>query len=327
MKLRKRIAALFLMVLMAALCCVPTFAVSRKYNTYVVLGDSIAAGYMLPGYKFGGRKNAAWTVTKGSYPQYIARAVGAKKTYQMAHGGYRTNELRVLLDDSFTGDFISGRRLPSKKDSLELDQKAVAKLKREFRANIAKADLITLNLGSNDCTQAFAVLLELVDDDISILQAQAQAGIDPLTNLGTTLRNVAQLTGNSIMMARLAALEAESFTAFQQNFDVIVRQIRKLNSHAKLVVMGVYNPVEVASVNTMLVNLQYGQLLNPVVSYFNIYMRDQCSYRNRYTFVPMNNIETYVGIGQLDANPDILMDAHPTPKGHKQMADQVIAVL
>ena len=327
MKAKKHLATLLLAMLMTLTCILPTFAASTKtYKTYVVLGDSIAAGYMLDGYKFGGRKNAAWTVTKGSYPQYVASGVKATKTYQMAHGGYRTSDLRLILDDTYKGDFINGRRLPSKGDTLELDQTAMKKLKKDFRANIAKADLITLNIGSNDCTQAFAVLLELVDSDISILQAQAQVGLDPLSALGETLANVINLTTNNIYKARLAQLELESFQGFRTNFDAIVKEIRKLNPTAKLVVMGVYNPVEVASVN-LLLNLQYGQLLNPVVDMFNNYMQYQSSYKNQYTFAPMRNIETYVGIGQLDANPDILMDAHPTPKGHRQMAEQVLAVL
>lgn len=326
-KMTRRLAALLMTLLMAALCCVPTFAVSRKYNTYAVLGDSIAAGYMLPGYKFGGRKKAAWTVTKNSYPWHIARAVGAKKTYQMAHGGYRTSDLRLILDDTYKGDFINGRRLPSIGDTLEVDQVALAKLKKDFRANLSKADLITINIGSNDATQAFAVLLELVDDDISILQAQAQMGIDPLTNLGYTLAHVIELTTNSVYAARLAKLELDALTGFRGNFDAILSEILKLNSHAKIVVMGVYNPVEVASIDTLLTNIQYGQILNPVLDFFNNYMEYSSPYRNRYTYVDMQNIETYVGIGQLDANPDILMDAHPTIKGHKQMADQVLAVL
>ena len=203
----------------------------------------------------------------------------------------------------------------------------MAKLKRDFRANIAKADLITLNIGSNDATQPFAVMRELLEEDISILQAQAQMGIDSLTNFGTTLANVVKVTGNSIMMARLAALEAESLTAFFSNFDAIIKAIRELNPRAKLVVLGVYNPVEVASINTMLVNLQYGQLVTPFFEYFNAYMRSGSPYSGKYTYVDMRNIETYVGIGQLDADPDILMDAHPTMKGHRQMAEQVLAVL
>lgn len=327
MRIVKRLAAVLLSVLMIVFCFVPTFAATRHYDTYVVLGDSIAAGYMLPGYKFGGKKVAAWHVQEQSYPWHIARAVGAKQTYQMAHGGYRTSDLRLLLDDSYRGDFINGRRLPSVKGSYEVDQTALAKLKRDFRANIAKADLITMNIGSNDATQAFAVLNELVEDDISILQAQAQMGVDPLTNLGTTLRNVATLTGNSIMMARLAGLEAEALAGFSTNFDAIVKAIRDLNPHAKLVVMGVYNPVEVASIDTLLVNVQYGQLMNPVLDFFNNYMQYQSPYTDKYTYVDMQNIETYIGIGQFDANPDILMDAHPTAKGHRQMADQVLAVL
>lgn len=327
MKLTKRFLAVLLTFLMAVLCVVPTFAVTRKYNTYSVLGDSIAAGYMLPGYKFGGKKKAAWHLQEQSYPWHIARAVGAKKTYQMAHGGYRTSDVRLILDDTYRGDFINGRRLPSVGNTREVDWVAMKKLQREFRSNIAKSDLITVNLGSNDATQAFAVLEELVEDDISIIQAQAQMGLDPLENLGYTLANVIQLTTNSVIAARLVKLEADAFADFSENFDTIIREIRKLNGHAKIVVLGVYNPVEVASIDTMLTNIQYGQIITPVFDIFNNYMQYQSPLTKEYTYVDMVNIETYVGIGQLDANPALLMDAHPTAKGHKQMADEVLAVL
>ena len=76
-----------------------------------------------------------------------------------------------------------------------------------------------MNVGSNDATQAFAVLMELVEDDVSIMQAQAQMGLDPLENLGYTLANVIQLTANSVTAARLVKLEADAFAGFSQNFD------------------------------------------------------------------------------------------------------------
>lgn len=327
MNVTRKIVALLLTALMAALCVIPTFAAPARYNTYAVIGDSIAAGYMLPGYKFGGKKNAAWHLQEQSYPWHIARAVGAKRTYQMAHGGYRTSDVRLLLDDSYKGDFINGRRLPSVRGTMEVDWTAMKKLQREFRSNIAKSDLITVNIGSNDATQAFAVLRELVEDDVSILQAQAQMGLDPLENLGETLANVLKLTENSVTAARLVKLEADAFAGFSQNFDAIIREIRALNPHAKIIVMGVYNPVEVASVNTLLTNLQYGQIVSPVFDLFNDYMQYRSPMAKEYTYVDMVNIETYVGIGQLDANPDLLMDAHPTARGHRQMAEEVLAVL
>ena len=323
----KKILALLLTALMAVLCIVPTFAAPARYHTYSVIGDSIAAGYMLPGYKFGGKKKAAWHLQEQSYPWHIARAVGAKRTYQMAHGGYRTSDVRLILDDSYRGDFINGRRLPSIGKTREVDWEAMNKLRKEFRSNIAKSDLITVNVGSNDATQAFAVLMELVEDDVSIMQAQAQMGLDPLENLGYTLANVIRLTANSVTAARLVKLEADAFAGFSQNFDTIIREIRNLNSYAKIVVMGIYNPVEVASIDTMLTNIQYGQIVSPVFDLFNNYMQYQSPMTKEYTYVDMVDIETYVGIGQLDANPDLLMDAHPTARGHRQMAEEVLAVL
>ena len=51
MKHGKRLLAILLTAFMVALCFVPTFAVSRQYKNYAVLGDSIPTGYMMPGYQ------------------------------------------------------------------------------------------------------------------------------------------------------------------------------------------------------------------------------------------------------------------------------------
>lgn len=318
MKLAKRVTAILLVVLMAALCVVPTFAASSRYKTYSVVGDSIAAGFLLPGYKFGGKNKAAWNLIKNSYPWHIAKGIGAGKVYQMSHGGYRTSDVRLILDDNYRGDFINGRRLPSQPHTWVIDEKAMQKLRKEFRSNIARSDLITVNLGSNDSIQAFSVLSELSKKNVSILQAQAQMGLDPLTNLGETLANVIQLTSNNIMMSRLAKLEADAFLNFSSNFDAIIREIRTLNPHAKIVVLGIYNPMG---------DNPSGALCRPIVDFFNNYMSKGSTERDEYTFVDLPGIETNASIGDYDANPEMKLDAHPTLRGHRQIANRVLAVL
>ncbi|MBQ2436861.1 MAG: hypothetical protein II265_02095, partial [Clostridia bacterium] len=110
MKLTKRLLTVLLAAFMVALCFIPSLAVSKQYKNYAVLGDSIPTGYMLPGYQYAGRKKVLWPVVPNSYPTYVAKGVGARRTYMLAHSGYRTADLRRVLDPDFAGDYFNARR-------------------------------------------------------------------------------------------------------------------------------------------------------------------------------------------------------------------------
>ena len=144
--LKTKLAAVFLAVLMAAVCMVPSFAAAKTYRTYAVLGDSIPTGYMMPGYQYAGRKKVLWPVVPNSYPTFVAKGVGAKHTYMLAHSGYRTSDLRRVLDPDYAGDYFNARRLPKLPDTYAVDQAGLEKLRKGVIKYIAKSDLITLQI-------------------------------------------------------------------------------------------------------------------------------------------------------------------------------------
>ena len=316
----KHVAALLLAAVMIAVCFVPSFAATRHYKNYAVLGDSVPTGYMLDGYRFAGKNKALWPVVKGSFPEYVARGVGAKNTYMMAHSGYRTADLRRVLDPSFAGDYFNARRLPTYKGTMTIDEAALAKLRKQVTNYIANSNLINLHIGGNDSFQFVLILRDMLrDDEAAIADLQQLQNID----LEAASKDLATLAGNSETLYRIVEMELKSIQDFQTHFDACVKRIHQINPNAKFVVIGLYNPIDCVRAG----DLSLGLLIQPVMEVFNSYMRSGCPYHNYYTFVEPKNLETYVGTGQFFANPDQPFDVHPTRTGHRQLANQILALL
>ena len=107
-----------LALLLAAVLLVPLFALTASaatydnvkcYNTVSSLGDSIATGFSMPDYDR--QANGQFVIGKvkvqGSYPAIVSKAVEAKKFYPLAQPGFRTTELRVCMDPTYDGDYIT----------------------------------------------------------------------------------------------------------------------------------------------------------------------------------------------------------------------------
>lgn len=318
--LRTKLAAVLLTALMVVVCVVPSFAASKTYRNYAVLGDSIPTGYMLPGYKFAGKRTALWPVVPGSYPEYVKQGVHASHIFMMAHSGYRTADIRRVLDPSFQGDYFNGRRLPTEPDSMVVNEGQLRQLRGEVIGYLSRSDLITLNIGGNDVFQFLLILRDMVNADLIAIE-----DLQNLPNLSPdmTLKDIRQLAGNSETLYRVLEMELKCIQDFQQHFDVIVRRIHEINPRARLLVLGVYNPLDVMKFGPVPANV----LAEPVVEAFNAYYRSGCQYRRYYQFVPLKDIDTYVGTGQLFVNPEQPVDIHPTRNGHRQIAQQILAAL
>ena len=124
----KRIISLLMTVTMlgsiaAVYANAATASTVKTYNTYLSLGDSIAAGFGLSDYcnklkgdniilskgdyySSTGGKVSIPTRIKGSYTDLVAKAVGASKVYAYACPGFRSSEIRMLIDDSYDGDWV-----------------------------------------------------------------------------------------------------------------------------------------------------------------------------------------------------------------------------
>ena len=320
MKHGKRLLVILLTVFMVALCCVPTFAVSKQYKNYAVLGDSIPTGYMMPGYQYAGRKKVLWPIVPNSYPTFVAKGVGAKNTYMLAHSGYRTADLRRVLDPDFAGDYFNARRLPKLADTYAVDEEGLAKLRKGVIKYLKKSDLITLQIGANDSFQVIVILFEMLRENQALLEElQAAGAMDP----DVTTKALQKIAQDNETLLRIIEMELASVQSFRSNFDVIIRRIHEINPDAKVVVMGLYNPLDVLKIG----GISPAPLIQPLIQGFNDYMSFGSQYSDYYTYCPLEDIENYMGTGQLFANPELPGDVHPTARGHQQIAEQVLAVL
>ncbi|MBQ6784687.1 MAG: hypothetical protein IJO82_02650 [Clostridia bacterium] len=193
-------------------------------------------------------------------------------------------------------------------------------LRGEVIHHLRQADLITLNVGGNDVFQFLLILRDMIREDlVAVEDLQNLPALSP----ETTLKDIRQLAGNSETLYRILEMELKSVQDFYTNFDAIVRRIHEINPRARLLVLGVYNPLDNFKVGGVSANL----LIEPVMESYNTYYRSGCQYRKYYQFVPLRDIDTYVSAGRFFENPDMPVDIHPTKTGHRQIAQQILAAL
>ena len=115
--IRKLTAILMALLMLASLGSVSAFAKSagtakakdyKTYKTYVSFGDSVAAGVSTSTYKAAHKTKEAKTNyfvrVPGTYVDRVAKKVHTKKLYPLAQPGMRSEELRMLLCDDYSGD-------------------------------------------------------------------------------------------------------------------------------------------------------------------------------------------------------------------------------
>ena len=156
---RKLLALLLALVMAMSAICISAFAAHKKqYQSYTFFGDSVTTGFGLQSYtdvaEVGG--TAEDKRVPGAYPDLVAKGVGIDENnenyYNEAHSGWRTSELRETLDPSYNNDDGAAAKALSKGMA---GDKALAdpqdpRLQERIRERLAKSDLVTIDLGSND---------------------------------------------------------------------------------------------------------------------------------------------------------------------------------
>ncbi len=307
--IKKILLALTAVAMMVVLLTTSAFAYTpatnsgKKYKTYTCFGDSVASGYALADYDWEhDYSKTQWKLVKDSYPELIARGAKSSKVYQFSHSAYRTTDLRVLLDRSFTGDSMAGYRLPSvNNDERNIDWTAVEAYRNEVEAAVKKSNLVTVGIGINDASMPFLNATETFQDSI----------------VAAMTLDFARVVKDVTFYGALAEGELNAFRLFSENFDAIIKSIHDYNPKAKIVVIGNFNPAK-----DYLGGL--GAILNPIFDNQNNYMQNQCQYKDWYTYVDITDIKTHMN------DPESEMygaDFHPTINGHRQIAERTLAVL
>ena len=140
--IKKSLAVILaLMLLSGSMVCLAAAEdkADKQYNSYVLLGDSIASGWSDVK-----EIESRFTRVEGSYGDLVAKDLGIadENYYPMACIGFRTVEMRYILEEDFEAD----RFLYYSIDKEEMDTKHAPAMRKA----IAETDLITLNVGGND---------------------------------------------------------------------------------------------------------------------------------------------------------------------------------
>ncbi|MBP5272657.1 MAG: hypothetical protein ILO43_06825, partial [Clostridia bacterium] len=257
MKLLKKALALVLALVMIIACtAVASFAYNKRYDVnkdnkviYTCLGDSIPAGWSMPGFWEASKWSAEWPAVAGTYPALVGKKLSAKKVYQDAHIGLRSHDLRYILCDDYAGDIAVGWRVPTTDNYRTVDQAGLAKVRADYIKHIKKADIITLGIGINDLTIPSGILDNVMEENWGLVGSMLYGATTDLQAYWGDILNAAyQLADNAVYMAQVTTLLIGFYRQYIANFDAIVTKIKQINPTAKLYVIGYYNAAQDAFV-------------------------------------------------------------------------------
>lgn len=346
----KSMLSVVLVLVMTFALCAPAFAAESSApdytgKNYVALGDSITAGRGVEGYCRGipyflegsfawivknaiGAADApydiSWDLTDGAV---IVAPTETSETGSFAggRGGMRSHELRVILDDNYEGDDFT-RDYFSVSWANPMDIPYLKACKASYSAAIARADLITISLGSNELLGTAKYYLEcLMEEDAKgtalegiindAIEAARSKGlcVDALASLIETAEAVGMYTRivGSLVSKVLAAIED-----FKDNWDYIMNYIYTVNEDVDVVALGLYNPAG------SFVNEAVAKLLDPLFGTINYYIRFGSPFSTRYSYADLTPVGPYIGAGHSAED-----GVHPDADSYKMIADIVLETL
>lgn len=319
-------------LIIGTLCTGAAAASSKQYDTYTMLGDSIPAGYGLDTYPGENGDVLDGTRVVGSYPDLVAEAVDADTYYSLARCGFRSVELRRVLDLSYSGDEYSDSMLESL-SGITVDELMMTQ-RPQFLEGIENADLITINIGSNDTltyalTRVGVYMSKISDSSIIGPVTEQLNGLGALGQLAGNILTTAETLGvTPLVLAELAAALQDGQAMFKENWDAIITCIRELNPDATIVAVGMYNPFrDVKLTDASLVSI--GKMADTAVIQMNRYIRfeSECSAEYIVAEVPDTEVYEFPPLTDDTFWDNFVKNVHPTIAGHEYMAQQILDAL
>lgn len=339
-RIARLISVLLAALMLASVCSVSAFAKTTKtYKTYVSFGDSVPAGVSLASYKkahnsAAGKKDYFINVP-GTYVDIVAKKVNAKKLYPYAIPGMRSEELRMLLCNDYNGDLheatvtssLNGYITPGGKYEGKQPVQDFQKLRKQYQKAVKQADLITLGIGFNDVwfsmlgaameLQASGMVSEM--PELTLFKEAEKLGDfgAALKKAEETLNTVIQLTPYLPVITEAGiAAKARYFV----NYRAIVERIYALNPDVTIVSIGYFEALIPGKLEATNVIHLFGVAMQPSFEAMNAYTRIRPTLYGKYYFADMHGTETIY-------KADNKFDPHPTLKGHRYMAKQILKVL
>lgn len=276
--------------------------------TYVALGDSIAAGVGLPGVLCTQTESGLdYSANFEGYPDQsyialVAQGLGLDRQHAIDLGlpGLMSADLLDMVRDSGTSQ-------PNQATGSTYTYP-------QFQDYLRKADIISIQIGSNDATVPCVMGLgeathwkseKLVELTVSgDLRNFSLENLQAMTNALRQLRLTPEETRdtNRLLFHGMDVICRDAYTQVTTNLPLILQEIRRLNPDATILLVGWYDPVP---------------LLPAWNRYFcdlNRFAKELAAQQEGVTYVPVTFTQTS-------------SDAHPTVRGHRYIANQILSAL
>ena len=276
--------------------------------TYVALGDSITSGVGLADMKY----NIAQIgydlrpnfegYSSQCYTALVGKGLGLDRQHAIDLGlpGLMSADLLDMVRDSGTSQ-------PNQATGSYY-------IYPQFQDYLRKADIISIQIGSNDATVPCVMGLgeathwkseKLVELTVSgDLRNFSLENLQAMTNALRQLRLTPEETRdtNRLLFHGMDVICRDAYTQVTTNLPLILQEIRKLNPDATILLVGWYDPVP---------------LLPAWNRYFcdlNRFAKELAAQQEGVTYVPVTFTQTS-------------SDAHPTVRGHRYIANQILSAL
>ena len=339
-RLQKRLAFLLALVMAAALLCVPSFAADtaapNEYGirNYVALGDSIATGLN----DNNGTNQDAYGSWEVGYTTQLAARLGLLEDadhyrpdgYSMeyytspndgsfhswAFPAMRTREILHQVDASYNYEMDDFAYLWL--DNGELNER-LGDVNSMIRSDVAKADLITLNIGSNDVllSQLRITAWELDDPDNGLSSGMIVDLMKSKLGFGSAPNLPEGVDENALVakfIPRFLANVMKGYAEFTANMPKILKALRAQNPNAQIVVLGIFNPLHYSlSLTDGKLPISLGEMLDGVMSPMNAALAADCAFY-RCTYVDVVDVKTDGSM-------------HPDNGGYLDIVDRIVVKL
>lgn len=342
-KSTKRLTAiLVLLAMIATLVPVSVLAKTQKnkhYDTYTVIGDSIASAYGLT--EDGNYKSPEafqfrhGKVVDGSYVDLVSKAIGAKHVYNEAREGYTAAWVTRMISPEFDAycsqpehyldRFFSELcvALPKMSDPLDIEEQ-----KKTIVDHIKKSDCITINLGSND-TGLYGIMAPLFKLQYYTYGMAAQPAATAVKNQFNAIKTPDQFWKMVGGIKDLDTEYEEGFQRFETWYDFLIKRIRELNPKADIYVLGMTNCFRDDDPQDNALRKQLADKNDNSVRRFREYATKKSAYRNEITYVNVYDTESLNAdeFGSIPYLSFFLTHVHPTYAGHEYMAKQILTAM
>lgn len=318
--IKKSLAVILaLMLLSGSMVCLAAAPEGKEldYKSYVLLGDSIASGWSDVE-----DIESRFVRVEGSYGDLVAKDLGIsdENYYPMACIGFRTVEMRYILEEDFEAD----RFLYYSIDKELMDTVHAPAMRKA----IAETDLITLNVGGNDWGSflGWHVFEELdkAESENAEFLAQLEKYLTEASfiSFDTVVEIASYCNAIPELVQILPQALNEGLTNYFTNWNYMIEDIYALNPDVTLLVIGMFdNSLQDpdspyvsndGSINTTNV---LGSLGQTIIDVANIPMIEGAK-KYGYTFV--------------DTTGTLCEEHHPSRTengGHRFIADRILEAL